>query len=215
MSDERTALWLQTRSARIPLERSGRRAWSPPSASDFDRLRQQLDGAELPPEYREFVSTYGGALFGDEDYAVKAPLAEPSPWGKFARPEIVYPLLRNHPYSLEDQLQTYRDRVPRGVLPISNDPGGNQICLDVRGEFPGSVWFWDHEQRWFTRDLQAAAGELERAGHITRQMSTHAIVRAWARDHPERCDRPSDYMGMYRVADTFEGFLDSLQLHAE
>ena len=107
-------------------------------------------------------------------------------------------------------MQAYEGRVPAGVISIVPDAGGNQVCLDVAGEFPGSVWFWDHEQRWFTSNLQDAADELEAAGIPTRRLSVHGIVREWARRHAETFDRPPDYMGMYRMAPSFADFLRSL-----
>ena len=103
-----------------------------------------------------------------------------------------------------------RERIPEGVLPIAHDAGGNLVCLDVAGKFPGSVWFWDHEQRWFTSNLQEASEELEAAGLHTRRFSAHDIIREWARRHAESFDRPPDYMGMYRMAPSFADFLRSL-----
>ena len=35
--------------------------------------------------------------------------------------------------------------MPQGYLPIGCDPGGNQICLVVKGQNYGQVFFWDHE----------------------------------------------------------------------
>jgi hypothetical protein len=95
-------------------------------------------------------------------------------------------------------------------LPITHDAGGNLVCLDVAGRFPDSVWFWDHEQRWFTRDIAGTARELADAGLSVRQLSVHDIIREWARHHSEELDRPADYMGMYRMAPSFTEFLRSL-----
>jgi len=184
-------------------------SWSPPTDAAFERLARAL-GSAVPTDYQYFVTKYGSIILGDDDFAVKVPICEPCPWGKVVRPEIFYPLLHEHPYSLEEQLLTYRERIPVGVLPIADDAGGNQVCLDVAGDFPGSVWFWDHEQRWFTFNLQDAADELEVAGIPTRRLSVHGIVREWARRHAETFDRPPDYMGMYRMAPSFADFLRSL-----
>ena len=184
--------------------------WSPPSDASFDKLTEVV-GATVPVEYRYFLERYGGVILGDEDFTVKAPIVEPCPWGEQVRPEIFYPLIQGHTYSLEDQLATYRGRIPTGVLPISDDAGGNQVCLDVAGAFPGSVWFWDHEQRWFKRDLQEASLALTAKGADGRRLSVHDIIRGWARLHADQFDRPPDYMGMYRMASTFAEFLRSLR----
>ncbi len=37
------------------------------------------------------------------------------------------------------------DELRAGLLPIGEDEGGNLICLDVDGDDPGSVYFWEHE----------------------------------------------------------------------
>jgi SMI1/KNR4 family protein SUKH-1 len=37
--------------------------------------------------------------------------------------------------------ETAEGRVPQGMLPFADDPGGNLYLLDE----VGSVWFWDHE----------------------------------------------------------------------
>lgn len=73
------------------------------------------------------------------------------------------------------------------------------------------MWFWDHEQRWFSIDLTEAAKELDDAGVDTSRFSVHDIIREWARRHPEACDRPADYMGMYRIAASFTDYLRALR----
>jgi hypothetical protein len=183
--------------------------WSLPREVDFQELEQSL-GGRLPVEYRYFLGKYGEALLGNDDSYVRVAIVESCPWGEGTRPECFYPLLRGHPDDLREHLLTYAGRVPDGVLAMAPDAGGNQVCLDVAGEFPGSVWFWDHEQRWFTHNLQEAADELDAAGLDTRRLSVHGIVRAWARRHAERFDRPPDYMGMYRIAPSFAAFLRAL-----
>lgn len=183
--------------------------WAAPSQSDLARLETNL-GAPLPSEYRYVLSRWTGGLLGDEDYHVESLLLEASPWGVSVDPELFNPLLSGHPCSLEEGFLAHRARLPRGVLPIASDAGGNQICLDVGGESPGSVWFWDHEQRWFSLSLDEATQELNDAGLDASNLSVHDIIREWARIHPAVCDRPADYMGMYRMAASFADYLRSL-----
>ena len=52
-------------------------------------------------------------------------------------PGDAYDLLRNH--------EAYEGRIPAELLAVGNDPGGNLICLAVRGGKRGAVYFWDHE----------------------------------------------------------------------
>jgi hypothetical protein len=45
-----------------------------------------------------------------------------------------------------DSQAIYGGLVPRNLLPIADDPGGNLICLVLTGANRGAVWFWDHER---------------------------------------------------------------------
>jgi SMI1 / KNR4 family (SUKH-1) len=195
---------------RFGFRRSRREPWAPPSDGDFQRLALRV-GRPVPIEYRAFLERCGGGIFGNDDFKVVAPIQEPCPWGSEVRPEYFYALAMERSGRLEEQCDALADRLPQGVIPFVPDAGGNQLCLDVAGEFPGSVWFWDHEQRWFTSSLEAAAQEVEAAGGDARHSSAHDVIRAWAHLHPELCDRAPNYMGMYRMADTFENFLLSLK----
>ncbi len=180
-----------------------------PNVADWQRLEKHTGGS-LPPAFVFFVNNYGGAILGCEDWKVEAPIIEPCPLGNGVDIEMIYPLQAEHRYSIEAKQVPYVGRIPHGVVVFSDDAGGNQVCLDVCGEFPGSVWFWDHEQRWFTGNLQDASEEIEAQGIDANTLSVHGIIREWARLHPEKCDRPADYMGMYRIAPSFEAFLKGL-----
>lgn len=187
--------------------------WTPSTADDFARLEQST--GTLPQDFRQFLAAFGGVVLGHEDYNVIAPITEPCPWGSDVAPGTFYPLDAKHRYSIEKQLRTFKSRLPAGVLPLAHDAGGNLICLDATGGFPGSVWFWDHEQRWFrdhfSGSFENAAQELDDTGSIdARGLSVHDIIRGWARLHADRFDRPPDYMGMYKMTPTFADFLRSL-----
>lgn len=182
---------------------------SPPTDDDFADLEDAL-GGRLPDDYRTFVRLCGGGMLGTDDAQAVVPFAEPTPWGDSACPEEVY-FVGTGRDSAAAMLSTFRGRLPRGVLPFAGSAGGNQFCLDVAGQFPGSVWFWDHEQRWIGARFRDMTAELEDAGVDTLRMNVHAIVREWARRHEHDFDRPPDYVGMYRIADSFRGFLNALE----
>jgi len=201
--------WIDDIVARFGFSRPSRTPWAPPDAEDLARLAR-LAGGPLPETYDYFLRRYGAVALRDDDAQVEAPIVEPCPWGDGVAPGVFYPVMRGHQYSIEDEIETYRGRIPRGVVPIAGDAGGNQICLDVAGEFAGTVWFWDHEQRWFTRSIPDADRELREHG-IDRGGSVHDIIRDWARLHAAEFDRPPDYVGMYRIAASFDDFLRSLR----
>lgn len=184
-----------------------------PSEEMLARL-EAIAGALLPSEFRYFLARYGAAYFGDEDFYVVAPIAEPCSWGTQVGFHTTHAY---HGEDLIDMQHAFSGRIPPGVVAFAHDAGGNQLCIDVAGEFPGSVWFWDHEQRWFREffagSFADAAREVAAAapGVDVRRLSVHDIIREWARLHADRFDRPPDYMGMYRMAPTFGDFLRSLQ----
>lgn len=37
-------------------------------------------------------------------------------------------------------------RIPDNFLPIGDDFGGNIICISIRGNNFGKIYFWDHEE---------------------------------------------------------------------
>ena len=201
--------WIDETVSKLGFRDKGRPA---PSIALLDRLAA-VAGGELPDEFRQYVARYGAGFVGDGEERVVAPVSEPSPWGEQVAFSTTHAL---HGDELINTQATYKGRIPDGVIAFACDAGGNELCLDVAGRFPGSVWFWDHEQRWFREffsgSFEDAAREVAAVapGVDVRRLSVHDIIRAWARLHADRFDRPPDYMGMYRIAPTFADFLRSL-----
>lgn len=185
-----------------------------PKESEIQELERAVHGT-LPEDYRYFIERYGGSILGGGGFEVVAPVLEPCSWGDTTRPEFFHSLCAAEDFNALHVWRTYRGRIPDGVFSFSYDGADNQICLDVAGSFPGSVWFWDHEQRWFadyfSGTLEEAAQEIDRTGIDASRFSVHDIIRGWARLHASQFDRPPDYMGMYRMADSFADFLRSLR----
>lgn len=202
--------WIDELVQRFGADREPARSVAVSSMEEISRVEDKLH-APLPPSYRYFVEHYGGVMLGNDDFFPVAPIAERCPCGDETRPESFYGLDESFRYSVFEALATFANRLPTGVLPISHDAGGNQICLDVGGAFPGTVFFWDHEQRWFDRSWQDIAAKLDASGVNTRRMSPHDVIRYWSRSNGGTYDRPPDYMGMYRMSPSFEEFLRSLR----
>jgi SMI1 / KNR4 family (SUKH-1) len=210
--------WIDTIVSTLGYRRPQRIPDKRPQQADVTRLEVAIGGA-LPETYRYFLERWGGGYFSHRTCFAEAPIAEPCPGGDTVTPELWYPLGVECDDSIENMTETYRGRIPNGVLPCADDAFGNQLCIDIAGSFPGSVWFWDHEQHWFAEQsseqypesLHSATRELEHAGADTSSFSIHDVIRAWARLHAARWDRPPDYMGMYRMADSFKDFLLSLR----
>lgn len=56
-------------------------------------------------------------------------------------------ITRNPTFSLAQKYEMYTrsHRVPKEMLPIAVDPGGNLVLLAIEGEDTGKVFFWNHE----------------------------------------------------------------------
>jgi len=52
-------------------------------------------------------------------------------------------------YSLRYFLEDYNQEVPSNLLPIAPDGGGNLICISIKGEDYGKVYFWDRDDADF------------------------------------------------------------------
>ena len=46
---------------------------------------------------------------------------------------------------LLSSIENYRNRMPNYYIPIADDTFGNNICLAIKGQNYGKVYFWDHE----------------------------------------------------------------------
>ena len=98
----------------------------------------------LPNEYRSFLSNYGNFIV-NEDYYYRA--MEPSPWSPqdgFESVDFFYGL-DNDKKDLKYNIRQYRDQINENVIPIASSPGDNQICIGVKGDYEGKIYFWDHE----------------------------------------------------------------------
>ncbi len=58
----------------------------------------------------------------------------------------------------------YETRIPRDLLWIMDDPFGNAICLGLRGECRGKIYFWDHKHEPAVGKWD---GEVDTAENVT------------------------------------------------
>ena len=89
----------------------------------------------LPDDYRIFLLTHNGGN------------PEPSDVKKIeSNVQWIYGI-HNGEYwaSLEEQINTYKNRIPSKTLPVGNDSFGNIYLLSLRNNSFGQIWFWDHE----------------------------------------------------------------------
>lgn len=54
--------------------------------------------------------------------------------------------IKDEGYNMSWALDMYEGRMPEEFIPIADDPGGNLICLGIKGTYYENIYFWDHEQ---------------------------------------------------------------------
>lgn len=102
------------------------------SLADFEREF----GAKLPAPYREFLQQFNGASPEPNLFHFKN-----SDKGSDCLQILG---LNGTDTDLRHYLETHKLRLPQNLLPIGYDSTGNLICLSMREQDYGHVYFWDH-----------------------------------------------------------------------
>jgi len=109
--------------------------FEPATEENLTNFEKEL-GSPLPAPYREFLLQFNGACPEPNRFEFKD-----SQSGSDCR----YILgLNDTDQDLRHYLETHKLRLPQGLLPIAYDSTGNLICLSIRAEDHGHVYFWDH-----------------------------------------------------------------------
>ena len=101
-----------------------------------DRVARRL-GVRLPSSYRQVLETVGNGG------RIRSP--RPLGFSEMVGLDGLFGVERDDWYDLEDQLRRMGERIPKGLIPFGESPGGNLVCWSARSDDDGSVWFWDHE----------------------------------------------------------------------
>jgi hypothetical protein len=104
---------------------------------------EKLVGVRLPQEYRDFLVKFNG---GEPENAVFRFGNGRASYGDSAV-RYFFSITNNSTFSLAHKYEIYADagRIPKGMLPIAADAGGNLVLLALAGSQCGKVFFWDHE----------------------------------------------------------------------
>lgn len=113
------------------------------SVSEDDiKAIEAVIGTPLPTEYRLFLCRYNGGHpepncfngFGDNSTFSGSSI------------HYFYGIGESSPHvQLVTAFNTLKGRLPKGLIPIADDPYGNQVCITTQGNEIGTVYFWDHE----------------------------------------------------------------------
>jgi cell wall assembly regulator SMI1 len=107
---------------------------------ELDDLETTLK-VKLPADYRVFLLSFNGGL--PEPNLI--PLMN-DPADTHAMLECLFCIAEGDNLDITERNSWMEGRMPAGFIAIGEDPGGNQICLDLTPENYGKVYFWDHEE---------------------------------------------------------------------
>ncbi|WP_350300032.1 SMI1/KNR4 family protein [Peribacillus frigoritolerans] len=145
---------------------------------------EKMSDIYIPKDYKEFLLNYDETFFDNE---VTYKPIETSPWTSKEGTQVFegfYGLSSEN--NLFDKIKDYLNRMPDCMIPIGESPGGNVICIGVRGSYIGKVYFWNHENE---REAKIMAGI---------DVASDDINSYWENIH--------------LVSETFLGFLSDLEL---
>ncbi|MBV9927304.1 MAG: SMI1/KNR4 family protein [Acidobacteria bacterium] len=183
-----------------------------PTEEELADFESQI-GGPLPPDYRRFLSKYGGTAF---EGRVGVPLREPSPWGDSCEVEVFYGFTSDPSSGIVyETMETYSGRIPDETVPAAYDPFGNLILVGFEGVARDRVWFWDHEHRELAGRIDEMVDDLRAKGVDVDSLDDHAVIWHWEELFPERLTKPPRHGNIYAIADSFNAFLESLRPIAE
>jgi hypothetical protein len=168
-------------------------AFLPVEEKEICALEKYL-GVTLPEDYRDFVTSFGAAMFNEcvefqllGAHPVYSVQSSPLPIPHYAKgPFAAFYGANEDPFRpLAKALKTYEGRMPDTLIPIGDDGGGNQICLGIKGDERGKIYYWDHHNEWDEDD--------------------------YLEEHGESMPSELQFQNVYLIANSFEDFI--VQLH--
>jgi hypothetical protein len=112
------------------------------SKSVIEQLESKFQ-IQLPSEYFDFLEKHNGGFIQPCRFEIN------SRQGK-STIDIFYGIMDiGSSYEHLDLENNFSKKIllmPEEIYPIGNDPGGNYICLCMKGDNYGKVYFFDHEE---------------------------------------------------------------------
>ncbi|MCP3742657.1 SMI1/KNR4 family protein [Rossellomorea sp. BNER] len=138
----------------------------------------------IPNEFKEFLLIYNEVFFDNE---VRFKPIESSPWTTTEGTQYFegfYGLSGQD--NISEQIECYENQIPNCLIPIGECPAGNLICLGVKEDTFGKIYFWDHEN------------ELQAKLMVGKDIVTNDINLYWD--------------NLYLVSESFLDFLNKLEI---
>jgi hypothetical protein len=116
---------------------------------DIKRFESQMS-INLPEEYLKHLLINNGGYPEKDTF----PLIEPI-WNDFKRGGTAvsgwFLAIHNDDLSnISKAIELMENRIPKNLIPIATTPGGDYICLCIKGSNYGKVYYWDHN--WEAED---------------------------------------------------------------
>lgn len=112
--------------------------YGPATESDVRKFESLIE-ARLPEDYRAFLLEHNG---GETDPNIFFISEEQ---GSDILDRLLALIKEPEHSSLYWSYDCYLGRMPSNIIPIGDDPGGNNVCISVSGADYGSIYFWDHD----------------------------------------------------------------------
>ena len=103
------------------------------------KVLEKYWGFGLPKDYRNFLLKHNGGEPSPSYFNFKYDENDGSDVRFFLG---IYPDEDN---DLLNHLKIYESRISKKMFPIAYDSCGNLICISVKGDDRGKIYFWDHE----------------------------------------------------------------------
>ena len=118
--------------------------------ADLDQIKEfeKLIDATLPQEYIEWLLQYNGGTPVEDSFD----FTDLDGRNNGGSVHYFYAIGGEMSYNLTDNFNFLKDRIPSEVISIASESCGNQICLGLRGEYYGKIYFWDHNFEFDTED---------------------------------------------------------------
>ncbi len=104
-----------------------------------DVVKLELEfNLNLPEDYKEFLLKFNGGLPWLDEYVVDGFYEE------YCGIQVLYGIGREIQSScLDYNIKAYRERINNDLIPIGCSGTNDAICLAIKGNSYGSVYFWD------------------------------------------------------------------------
>ena len=117
------------------------------SQEEIQKFEQELN-CTLPEEYVDFLMKYnGGGVDPDSANFIFSNKNKQED----SLVDWFYTLTPDEDYNIQNNMDIFSDRIPKGVLTIGCDPFGNQILIGTT-KHHGEIFFWDHEEENYDDD---------------------------------------------------------------